>query len=184
MVSGAWLGSMMPPAPSRMRLVCAPTCAMSTLVADDAMLGMLWCSAYQTRWKPVSSARWASATLAAIASVAVAPGAMGARSRTDTGMRMVGPFTRGSPRPTPPAPAGFPRPRQFSLPPLRPAVYLARPSVRGLIPSTIRSSHAERQQGRGQHPRRRPPAGTDLLRGQARIDAGPGPRHEPGLRDR
>ncbi len=49
MVSGAWLGSMTPPAPRRMLVVCAPTCEMSTLVADDAIEGMLWCSAYQTR---------------------------------------------------------------------------------------------------------------------------------------
>ena len=47
--SGAWLGSMMPPDPRRMRSVWAATWAMSTLVADEAMLGMLWCSAYQTR---------------------------------------------------------------------------------------------------------------------------------------
>ena len=49
MVSGAWLGSMTPPAPSRIVLVCAPTWAISTLVAEDAIDGMLWCSAYQTR---------------------------------------------------------------------------------------------------------------------------------------
>ncbi len=49
MVSGAWLGSMTPPAPSRIVLVCAPTCAMRTLVAEEAIRGMLWCSAYQTR---------------------------------------------------------------------------------------------------------------------------------------
>ena len=47
--SGAWLGSMTPPAPSRIVRVCAPTCAISTLVAEEAMAGMLWCSAYQTR---------------------------------------------------------------------------------------------------------------------------------------
>ncbi len=47
--SGAWLGNMTPPAPSLMRWVCAATCAMSTLVADEAIVGMLWCSAYQTR---------------------------------------------------------------------------------------------------------------------------------------
>ena len=48
--SGEWFGSMMPPEPSRIVVVCAPTCAISTLVADDAIDGMLWCSAYQTRW--------------------------------------------------------------------------------------------------------------------------------------
>ena len=49
MSSGEWLGSMMPPAPSRMRSVCAATWATSTLVAAEAIAGMLWCSAYQTR---------------------------------------------------------------------------------------------------------------------------------------
>jgi hypothetical protein len=49
MVSGEWLGSMTPPAPSRMLLVRAPTWAIRTLVADEAMVAMLWCSAYQTR---------------------------------------------------------------------------------------------------------------------------------------
>ena len=48
-VSGEWLGSITPPAPSRIVEVCAPTCEISTLVAEDAMLDMLWCSAYQTR---------------------------------------------------------------------------------------------------------------------------------------
>ena len=37
-VRGAWLGSMIPPAPSRIVRVCAPTCAISTLVAEEAML--------------------------------------------------------------------------------------------------------------------------------------------------
>jgi hypothetical protein len=46
---GEWLGSMMPPAPRRMVDVCAPTCEMSTAVADEAIELMLWCSAYQTR---------------------------------------------------------------------------------------------------------------------------------------
>jgi hypothetical protein len=32
-----------------MLVVRAPTCAISTLVAEEAMLGMLWCSAYHTR---------------------------------------------------------------------------------------------------------------------------------------
>ncbi len=40
---------MTPPAPSLMLEVCAPMCAISTLVAEDAMDGMLWCSAYHTR---------------------------------------------------------------------------------------------------------------------------------------
>ncbi len=48
-VSGAWFGSMIPPAPSLMRSVFAATCAISTAVADEAIASMLWCSAYQTR---------------------------------------------------------------------------------------------------------------------------------------
>jgi hypothetical protein len=49
MTRGAWLGSMIPPEPRRMWLVWAATWAMRTLVAEDAMVAMLWCSAYQTR---------------------------------------------------------------------------------------------------------------------------------------
>ena len=49
MVSGAWFGSMIPPAPSRIVDVWAATWAIRTLVADDAIRGMLWCSAYHTR---------------------------------------------------------------------------------------------------------------------------------------
>ena len=48
-VSGEWFGSITPPAPRRMVEVCAATWAISTLVADDAIDAMLWCSAYQTR---------------------------------------------------------------------------------------------------------------------------------------
>jgi hypothetical protein len=39
--SGAWLGSITPPAPSRIVRVCAPMWAIRTLVADEAMLAML-----------------------------------------------------------------------------------------------------------------------------------------------
>ena len=49
MVSGEWFGSIMPPAPSRMLEVWAATWAISTLVADEAIADMLWCSAYQIR---------------------------------------------------------------------------------------------------------------------------------------
>ena len=45
--SGAWFGSMMPPAPIRMWLVPAATCASATAVAALAMPGRLWCSAIQ-----------------------------------------------------------------------------------------------------------------------------------------
>ena len=47
--SGAWLGSMMPPAPTRMREVPPATWPISTAVAALAMPGMLWCSASQNR---------------------------------------------------------------------------------------------------------------------------------------
>ena len=67
-------------------LVCAATCAMSTLVADDAIDAMLWCSAYQTRWYPRASARRARATLLSNASAAVCPLPMIARSRIDNGI--------------------------------------------------------------------------------------------------
>ena len=66
----------------------APTWAMITLVAEEAMEDMLWCSAYQTRRYPHVSARWASTTLAAKLSVVVWPLRMGARSRIESGMVM------------------------------------------------------------------------------------------------
>ncbi len=50
MTRGAWLGSMMPPAPTRMVLVPAATWPITTAVAALAMPGMLWCSASQKRW--------------------------------------------------------------------------------------------------------------------------------------
>jgi hypothetical protein len=39
--SGAWLGSMMPPAPTRIVRVAAATWPMSTAVAEEATPGML-----------------------------------------------------------------------------------------------------------------------------------------------
>ena len=48
--SGAWLGSITPPDPTRIRLVDAARCAISTAGAELAMAGMLWCSATQNRW--------------------------------------------------------------------------------------------------------------------------------------
>jgi hypothetical protein len=47
MTSGEWLGSMTPPAPTRMVLVPAATWAITTAVAALAMPGMPWCSASQ-----------------------------------------------------------------------------------------------------------------------------------------
>src|SRR3989442_9694694 len=74
---------MIPPAPSRMRSVLAATWAMSTLVADDAIDGMLWCSAYQIRWNPSVSACCASTTVASRLSRTVCWSATIARSRMD-----------------------------------------------------------------------------------------------------
>jgi hypothetical protein len=45
--SGAWLGSMTPPEPTRIVEVPAATCPIATAVAALAMPGMLWCSASQ-----------------------------------------------------------------------------------------------------------------------------------------
>ncbi len=45
--SGAWLGSMTPPEPSRIDVVCAPSIAISTGGEVAATAGMLWCSATQ-----------------------------------------------------------------------------------------------------------------------------------------
>ncbi len=49
MTSGEWLGSMMPPAPTRIVAVPAATCPIKTAVAALAMPGMPWCSASQKR---------------------------------------------------------------------------------------------------------------------------------------
>ena len=48
-ISGAWLGSMMPPAPTRIVAVAAATCPITTAVAALAIPGILWCSASQKR---------------------------------------------------------------------------------------------------------------------------------------
>ena len=82
--------------------------------------GMLWCSAYQTRAYPSSSACCASATLAAKLSAAVWPRPIGARSSIDSLMRIML-FRLGTAR----APARPPfehapaSPPCFTEPPLR-----------------------------------------------------------------
>ena len=48
-ISGAWLGSMIPPAPTRMLRVPPATCPITTAVAALAIPVMLWCSASQKR---------------------------------------------------------------------------------------------------------------------------------------
>ena len=45
--SGAWLGNMMPPEPTRMREVAPAKWPTSTAVAELAMPVILWCSATQ-----------------------------------------------------------------------------------------------------------------------------------------
>src|SRR5699024_7662600 len=86
MISGAWFGSITPPAPGGMLLVCAATCAISTLVAEEAIEGLLWCSAYQTRSYPHRSAAWARATVPASPSCTVCSRPTTARSsRESTG---------------------------------------------------------------------------------------------------
>ena len=47
--NGLWLGSMIPPEPTRIRWVRAATCAMSTSGELLATAGRLWCSANHTR---------------------------------------------------------------------------------------------------------------------------------------
>jgi hypothetical protein len=49
MTSGEWLGSMIPPAPRRIVDVWCAIWPISTDVALEAMVAMLWCSAYHTR---------------------------------------------------------------------------------------------------------------------------------------
>ena len=47
--NGAWFGSMTPPEPTLIRVVCAARWAISTGGEVDATAGMLWCSATQNR---------------------------------------------------------------------------------------------------------------------------------------
>ena len=46
-MSGAWLGSMTPPEPTRMRAVIAAICPIMMSGAELAIEGRLWCSATQ-----------------------------------------------------------------------------------------------------------------------------------------
>jgi hypothetical protein len=48
-MSGAWFGSMMPPAPTRIVDVPAATWQIAIAVAALAIPGMPWCSASQKR---------------------------------------------------------------------------------------------------------------------------------------
>ena len=87
-MSGAWLGSMMPPEPIRMCSVRAARWAIKTGGVVDATDAMLWCSATQNRRYPKASARCARAVVAARASPLDWPALTMARSRTESGGRV------------------------------------------------------------------------------------------------
>src|SRR5690348_8276284 len=70
---------------------------MRTLVAEEAMVGKLWCSAYQTRRYPSASARRAKATQPANVSRTDPSTATKARSRIESGTDMAS-FPRGGGR--------------------------------------------------------------------------------------
>ena len=71
--NGGWLGSITPPEPTRMRSVDAAMSAMRTLGADEAIPGMLWCSASQNRVNPSRSTWRASSRVPRSASAAERP---------------------------------------------------------------------------------------------------------------
>ena len=79
---------MTPPEPSRMRSVCAATWAINTAGAEDAIVGMLWCSAYQTRVYPNRSACRARVTESAKLSPTDWFSRTVAKSMTDRGSAM------------------------------------------------------------------------------------------------
>ena len=83
--SGAWLGSMSPPEPTRIVDVASARCASRTAGDELAMPGMLWCSATQWRWYPRRSTSRASSTELRNACAGDDPRPTGARSRTDRG---------------------------------------------------------------------------------------------------
>ena len=84
MTSGAWFGSMIPPAPTRIVDVPPAMWPMTTAVAALAIPGMLWCSATQYRRYPSASARRARSRELRIESAGLPPSVMGERSRTES----------------------------------------------------------------------------------------------------
>ena len=76
-LSGAWLGSMIPPDPTRIVLVAAATAAIMTSGAELVTLAMLWCSASQKRRYPAASAVRASSTVSRRARLADDPEGIG-----------------------------------------------------------------------------------------------------------
>src|SRR5699024_11197257 len=85
-MSGAWLGSMTPPEPSRCSVGGAGAGGMSGDVELAAGVGVLWCWAYQSLLEPHSSASRAEFMEAAIASLAVEPSEMATRLRMHKGI--------------------------------------------------------------------------------------------------
>jgi Phosphoesterase family len=84
-VSGAWLGSITPPEPTRIADVADAIWPARTAGAALAMPGMLWCSAIQYRRSPHRSACRARSTLRRSASPADPPVGTGHRSSADRG---------------------------------------------------------------------------------------------------
>src|SRR4051812_46121070 len=76
---------MTPPAPTRMLVVCTPTRAISTPVADEAVFGRSWCSACHTRLYRTPP-RAESRPHTPPDALAVALRAIEARSSTDIGI--------------------------------------------------------------------------------------------------
>jgi hypothetical protein len=74
---------MMPPEPSRMRLVSAPMRASMISGAVQASSSMAWCSDIQKRRKPRDSTCWASAMEFLSACAGVEPEGTGDWSRTE-----------------------------------------------------------------------------------------------------
>ncbi|OIQ63119.1 hypothetical protein GALL_553430 [mine drainage metagenome] len=113
-----WLGSMTPPDPTRMRSVRAARCAIRTAGEVEATAGIEWCSATQNLAYPSSSARRASAVVAARASWLVPPSLTVARSRTESGTRgVVTPGQRTGPLdPSRAVDSTFPRPFRRPIP--------------------------------------------------------------------
>jgi len=96
--SGAWLGSITPPDPTRIVEVAEARCAINTAGAELAIPGMLWCSATQCRRYPRRSAALASCTEFCNASAGDDPSPTGARSSTDSGTIGLGTNDANTPR--------------------------------------------------------------------------------------
>jgi hypothetical protein len=85
---------MTPPEPTLIRSVAAEARAIISSGAALAMLGELWCSAYQIRAKPSASPRCAAATELWSACEAGTPSSTSERSRTERGKGTGGSLAR------------------------------------------------------------------------------------------